>query len=128
MITEKKCKGPCGQTKPIDDFHWKSKRKGTRQARCKECMSDYGHAHYVANAQQYKDRANSRLQSLRTQNRETVKTHLQTHPCSKCGEANYKVLTTSLTSVEINNLAPEALSAKLAETSVLCRNCIANQG
>jgi len=127
MLTEKTCKGPCGQKLPIDQFHWKSKRKGTRQARCKACMSTYGHQHYVANSDKYKERANSRLKELRAQNRESVDIYLKTHPCQKCGEANFKVLTTSLTSIEINNLSPEALNAKLAETKILCRNCLASQ-
>lgn len=125
MLTEKKCKGPCGRTLPVDDFHWKSKRKGTRQARCKSCMSDYGHQHYVANSDKYKERANSRLQALRATNRESVDNHLKTHPCQGCGETNFKVLQTSLTSIEINNLSPEALNAKLAESTVKCLNCLA---
>ena len=125
MITEKKCKGPCGQTKPIDEFHWKSKRKGTRQARCKACMSDYGHQHYLKNSDDYKNRANTRLKALRSSNRESVDNHLKTHPCQSCGETNFKVLQTSLNSIEINNLAPETLTAKLAESTVKCLNCLA---
>jgi len=127
MITEKTCKGPCGRTLSVDEFHWKSKRKGTRQARCKDCMRDYGHQHYVANSQEYKDRANSRLSTLRSANRMNVKTWLATNPCSKCGEANPKSLTVSVTSAEINNLATEALSARLAVSTVLCRNCQVSQ-
>lgn len=127
MITEKQCKGPCGQVKSIDEFHWKSKRRGTRQARCKSCMSDYGHQHYVANAQEYKDRANNRLKSLRTENRELVKTHLLTHPCQKCGETNVKALDVSVTSNEINNLGTEALTERLSVASVLCKNCQVSQ-
>lgn len=127
MLTEKRCKGPCGQTKPIDEFHWKSKRRGTRQARCKACMSQYAHNHYVENSQEYKDRANTRLKALRTENRDLVKSHLQEHPCVKCGESNPKVLTISVTAAEINNLSTEALQAKLASSAVLCRNCKASQ-
>lgn len=123
MITEKKCKGPCGLTKSVDEFHWKSKRKGTRQTRCKECMSQYGHSHYVANSQQYKDRANTRLTQLRADNRLAVETWLTTNPCSKCGESNSKVLSTSLTSQEINNLSQTDLTAKLQASIILCRNC-----
>lgn len=123
MITEKKCKGPCDTTKSVDDFHWKSKRKGTRQARCKECMSDYGHKHYEANSQEYKDRANSRLKALRADNRNFVKTHLSTNPCSKCGEANPKVLDVNINSTDINNLATSDLLARLEHSIVLCRNC-----
>jgi len=127
MVTEKTCKGPCGRTLDVGEFHWKSKRKGTRQARCKDCMRDYGHSHYVANADQYKERANLRLSSLRTENRKLVKDYLLTNPCGKCQESNPKVLTISVTSAEINNLATPALQARLAVSSVLCRNCQASQ-
>lgn len=127
MITEKTCKGPCGQKLPIDLFHWKSKRKGTRQARCKDCMSKYGHEHYVANSQQYKDRANTRLKTLRSENRNLRKSHLSSNPCSKCGEANPRVLDISITSAEINNLNTDAFKARLAESVVLCKNCQASQ-
>jgi len=90
-------------------------------------MRDYGHSHYVANADQYKERANLRLSSLRTENRKLVKDYLLTNPCGKCQESNPKVLTISVTSAEINNLATPALQARLAVSSVLCRNCQASQ-
>lgn len=130
MITEKICKDPNCEIKEaqsIENFHWKSKRKGTRQPKCKTCMSRYGKTHYEANSDDYKARANERLKLLRSTNRENVKTHLSTHPCSKCGNANVKVLSISVTSAEINNMAPEALLAKLAESVVLCRNCKVSQ-
>jgi len=127
MLVEKRCKGPCGKLKSIDEFHWKSKRRGTRQARCKTCMSEYGHQHYIANSQEYKDRANNRLKALRAENKELVKTHLLTHPCSKCGEANSKVLDVNITSIEINNLASSDLTARLQLSTVLCKNCQASE-
>jgi hypothetical protein len=127
MLTEKRCKGPCGEMKPVDEYHWKSKRRGTRQPRCKVCMSEYGHNHYVANTQIYKDRANARLSILRATNKLSVKNHLLTHPCQKCGETNTKVLSTNITSTEINNLGMEALTARLAQSVVLCRNCAVSQ-
>lgn len=127
MITEKKCKGPCGKLLPIDEYHWKSKRRGTRQARCKECMSTYGHSHYLANSQEYKDRANSRLKILRAENRNLVKSHIQSHPCAKCGESNTKVLRTVVTPIDINNLSTDALETKLNSVPVLCRNCEVSQ-
>lgn len=127
MITEKKCKGPCGDTKSIEEFHWKSKRRGTRQPKCKLCMSEYGKTHYAANSDEYKARANERLKLLRTTNRENVKSHLSSHTCVKCGEGNPKVLTINVNSAEINNLASDALLTKLSESTVLCRNCKVSQ-
>jgi len=127
MLTEKCCKGPCGQKLSIDQFHWKSKRKGTRQARCKTCMSEYGHQHYVANSQQYKDRANTRLKTLRAENRNLRKQHLSSNPCLKCGETNPKVLDVNITSAEINNLSVEAFATRLSNSVVLCKNCQASR-
>lgn len=126
MLTHKICK-ICDKDLDVDQFHWKSKRKGTRQARCKTCASDYGHTHYIANSQVYKDRANSRLKTLRAENREFVKTHLSLHPCSKCGEANTKSLAINVNSTDINNLATSELLARLESSVVLCRNCVAAQ-
>jgi hypothetical protein len=123
MLTHKVCKGSCGLDKQIDEFHWKSKRRGTRQARCKDCMSQYGKAHYQTNSQEYKDRANNRLRALRTENRDLVKSWLSSHNCSKCGESNSKVLSTSLTSAEINNLSTTDLQGRLEQAVILCRNC-----
>lgn len=123
MLTHKRCKGPCGLDKEIDNYHWKSKRRGTRQARCKDCMSAYGRLHYLANSDLYKDRANTRLTALRAQNRVSVKTYLSSVGCSRCEETNPRVLTTTVTSTEINNLSNEDLMVKLKESVVLCRNC-----
>lgn len=127
MVTEKQCKGPCGRTLSVDEFHWKSKRKGTRQPKCKACMSEYGKTHYSTNSDKYKERANSRLQLLRSTNRENVKAYLASHPCSKCGESNPKVLTMNVTSIEINNMASEAFLQKLLGSTVLCHNCKVSQ-
>ena len=126
-IRTKTCKNPeCdlkGQPQPIDNFHWKSKRRGTRQSHCKVCMSKYGHQHYVANSDQYKERANNRLKTLRATNRELVKNWISSHPCQKCQEANPKKLVVSVNSNEINNMSTEDLTAKLVNSMILCRNC-----
>lgn len=125
MLTEKRCLGPCGLIKSVDDFHWKSKRRGHRQARCKDCSRQYSHVHYIANSDEYKERANTRLKALRLTNRDLVKTFISDNPCSKCGETNPKVLTTSIKSSEINNIATADLAVKLVQGGTLCRNCIA---
>lgn len=127
MLTEKKCKGPCGQVKQIDEYHWKSKRKGIRQARCKACMSEYGHEHYLANTDAYKTRANTRLKDLRTRNHDLVKNFMKTTPCAECGEANPKLLVNSLNSTQINNLSSEDLLVEMSKCVVSCRNCRAKQ-
>lgn len=127
MITEKTCTGPCGKTLSVDEFHWKSKRRGTRQAKCKACMADYGHAHYVANADTYKERANNRLKELRANNRNMVKSYMATNPCFTCQEDNPKMLTISIDSVKVNNLSSADLLTELEPNLVICRNCLASK-
>lgn len=119
----KRCKGVCKRMRPLTEFHYKSKRRGTRQARCKECMSSYGKEHYIANTEDYKERANSRLKALRTTNRQLVKEHLATSSCSKCGNTNIPDLTISVKAVQINNLATENLIPLLAQSVCICRSC-----
>jgi hypothetical protein len=125
MLTEKTC-SQCKDKKDIDQFHWKSKRRGTRQARCISCTSTYGHSHYLTHSQEYKDRANNRLKELRNTNRANVKSWLSSHPCN-CGQSNPKVLIISVNSNQINNLSPEDLSVELEKSVVMCRNCKASQ-
>lgn len=127
MITEKTCKGPCGRKLDIDEFHWKSKRRGTRQPKCKDCMKTYSAEHYKSHSQEYKDRANNRLKSLRTENRALVQSWISSHPCQKCGETNSKVLSVNIGSIEINNKSTSDLQTLLDQSAVLCRNCQASQ-
>lgn len=37
---EKRCTGPCGETKPLDAFSKRAKSKDGRQAWCKQCMKE----------------------------------------------------------------------------------------
>jgi hypothetical protein len=40
-IDEKRCSGPCGQVKPLEDFYKNEGGLGGRHSRCKDCMSLY---------------------------------------------------------------------------------------
>jgi hypothetical protein len=43
----KYCK-KCDSTKPVEEFSWANKAKGTRQSNCKECVNAYAKARYEA--------------------------------------------------------------------------------
>jgi hypothetical protein len=51
-VTEKQCKGPCGETKPLEQFH-KSGANG-RQRRCKACSAAWSAANYQKNKEKIK--------------------------------------------------------------------------
>ena len=39
LQTHKRCNGPCGQTKPVDEFPWRHKAKGYRFSLCRPCAA-----------------------------------------------------------------------------------------
>lgn len=39
----------CSTTKPVDEFNFKNRARGLRQAHCRACMSDTSRRHYEAN-------------------------------------------------------------------------------
>ena len=41
----------CKQEKPIIDFHWRNKSKGTRRSECKECHNKFMSERYSSNKQ-----------------------------------------------------------------------------
>lgn len=42
----------CGQTKAVDDFHWKTKSEGIRQEKCKKCACDYAKKYRLIHGEQ----------------------------------------------------------------------------
>jgi hypothetical protein len=80
-----KCCSKCNIDKDIEEFRWKSKAKGIRHARCKDCMKAVEKKYYDTNPnrkQAVRDRA------LKTFNEnvaflEEYKSNLK---CLKCGE------------------------------------------
>lgn len=78
----KTCKN-CDSTLDIEHFAWKSKCKGIRQTRCKQCYAEYNRAYYAAGEKQkQKRRAIKYAKSLRDRFREWK----FTQTCCVCGE------------------------------------------
>lgn len=113
----------CKTYKPLEEFHYKNKVKGIRQCNCKNCMSSYSANRYVENREDYIERSKQRLAVVRVKNSELVEAHLRSHPCSTCGEADPRVLRTTLEAQEIANKAPETISSLLETCVVSCLNC-----
>ena len=38
----------CGKVKPVEEFHWKNKAKGTRSSWCRDCKNERSRANYWA--------------------------------------------------------------------------------
>lgn len=78
----------CNVEKPLDDFHWRSKAKGTKQAQCKPCKNGY-HLNHI---KVYRERSRQRNKAWRTEFREYLCGFLSENPCIDCGESDIRVL------------------------------------
>lgn len=82
----------CDAWKPIEDFPYKDRRRGTRRSYCRGCCLSYGREHYRRNRSAYLRRARRR----RLRDREACQLfaydHLLAHPCVDCGECDPVVL------------------------------------
>jgi hypothetical protein len=76
----------CLTSKPVDEFYFRNKSKGTRHPYCSECSSTYVKAHYQSNKTYYKKKARVRNDKLKTEYREWLSDYLTKHPCVDCGE------------------------------------------
>lgn len=118
----------CKETKPLSEFNWKSKSKGTRQSRCKTCYSDYNRGYYHAGEKvkqiprAVKNR--SLLWDKYIQYKETLR-------CTVCGESARECLEfhhTDPTKKDINPSLAATYSTKkfleeIDKCVVLCANC-----
>lgn len=128
---EKKC-GKCKTVKPLDNFSWKNKTKGTRCSWCKECKRQRMNNLYAANQESER----KRLKTSNLQRRDDVQRKLleykMTNPCVDCGEDDPFVLDPDHRCDKKFNIASmvshtkcrwEAVAAELAKCDIRCANC-----
>lgn len=82
----------CGLVKPVAEFAFHNKAKGTRQGRCRVCHAKYRRAHYLRNRDTYVRQEVGRINRYRIENRPLIREYLRSHPCVDCGEADIVVL------------------------------------
>ncbi len=82
----------CKQEKALEEFNFKFKLKGIRQAQCRECTRLYVRNHYINNKEYYLKKAHRNNNSLRQKVREYLWQYLSLHPCKDCGEKDLLVL------------------------------------
>jgi len=131
LIETKRCYD-CGLTKPIDNFAFYNKAKGTRQGRCRVCHAKYRRQHHVRNRDIFIRQEMSRIERYRHENRPLLREYLRSHPCVDCGETDIVVL-------DFDHRDPAAKShsvivlathkswqrvlAEIAKCEVRCANC-----
>jgi hypothetical protein len=82
----------CKIEKALEDFAWKNKIAGTRNTTCKLCQSLYAKAHYISNADKYKNKAKQNRPIYVKRNKDYIIEYLKNNPCVDCGELDIEVL------------------------------------
>lgn len=82
----------CRKFKPLSDFPFKNKARGTLRSYCRECCRIYAKRHYERNRSAYLRRTRRRHNADRAACRALAYGYLATHPCVDCGETNLAVL------------------------------------
>jgi len=122
----------CGAVKPIDEFAFHNKARGTRQPRCRSCHAIYRRAHYLRNRDTYIRLEVARIKRYREENRPKIREYLRAHPCVDCRETNIVVLDFDHRDpkAKAHNVVVLAMHkpwtrvlAEIAKCDVRCANC-----
>lgn len=120
----------CKLEKPLSSFGKLKKTKDGLNTNCKDCKQTYFKEHYKNNEarrialKQTAIKNKERLQKYRLQ-------YYHTHPCSDCGNTDYRVLDFDhLKDKEFNisdgikwGYSLERIKAEIAKCEVVCSNC-----
>jgi len=82
----------CKEQKPLIEFPWKNKAEGKKHTICKECKRKYQHERYKRDPERFSAVIKKNTARYKERARELVYTHLKSHPCVDCGEADPMVL------------------------------------
>lgn len=82
----------CDLWKPLEDFPYKNRRRGTRRSYCRDCCRIYGREHYRLNRSAYLEKARKRRVRFRNLCQLYAYDYLMAHPCVDCGESDPVVL------------------------------------
>lgn len=126
----------CKETKPVSEFSFRNKKKGTRQNRCKSCHAVYRRQHYLKNRDKYigmaKEWNDENREAMLNKGRHYVLKYLLKHPCVDCGEVDPTVLefdhvrgekTDTISALITTGCKVERLQAEIAKCQVRCVNC-----
>ena len=82
----------CALLKPIADFAFRSRVRGTLQDHCRSCQASYRRKHYREHRLAYIGREVARIRRYRDENRPRIQAYLRAHPCVDCGETDTVLL------------------------------------
>lgn len=129
-MIEKTCK-KCFITKPIEEFNFKDKARGKRQAQCQICTREAIRNHYYKHVDYYHRKAQKRRKLLQVLLKQFLIDYLQTHPCVDCNEKDIIVLefdhlrdkTREIGTFLQNGYPINTVKKEIEKCEVRCANC-----
>jgi hypothetical protein len=125
----------CRIAKPVTEFYFRSRERGTRQHICRTCRSDYHRAWWTKNrvAQMPRIRRNRKRRDREIEQR--IWDHLFTHACVDCGEKDLAVLHFDHLRDKVEAISTmwrrqgswSAVELEIAKCEVRCANCHARK-
>lgn len=127
----------CLSNKPLSEFSYKDKTKGSLKPHCNACHNAWTRNHYKQNKDYYLSKARKRNEQVRNALYEEMLTHLRAHPCVDCGEEDLVVLVfdhkdASTKSDNVSTLVHQGCSLatlreEILKCDVRCANCHARR-
>ena len=118
--------------KPLPEFAYVDRQRGTLQGHCRSCHAVYRRAHYLANKPDYIRRAIAQVHSRLLDNRRRLLAYLRTHPCVDCGKSDPVVLEfdhrdpagkVATVTALVHRRRWASVQAEIAKCDVRCVNC-----
>jgi hypothetical protein len=122
----------CHVPKDEEEYSWRFKVLGKRDAICKECRKKYNDQYFSGPAKErHLEQVRERKQVAREHAREYLLNYLSTHPCEHCGESDIRVLELhhvgdkdkTVSQMVGEGLSTERIQRELEKCQVLCANC-----
>jgi hypothetical protein len=116
----------CGP-KPMAEFNWRNRKKGTRQSFCRSCQSEAKSRHYIENRDDYHSRRDERRRFL-----SDMVNSIKSKPCADCGLAfpplamDFDHLSNksfNISRMVNNGLSEELIRAEIAKCDLVCAVC-----
>jgi hypothetical protein len=127
----KKC-DVCKQLKDEEEYNWKWKNLGIKDATWRSCRKEYNKEYFNGSAKEkHLQQVRQRKQAAREFARDYVLNYLTTHPCIHCGESDVRVLEFhhigdkegTISKMVGEGYSTDRIQRELDKTQVLCANC-----
>ena len=127
-MENKFCKN-CSTEKPEEEFSFKNKAKGIRQAHCKECHKIWRRSHYEDN----KEKEYKRARAYKKERQQWLREFKKDKECSKCGFKHPAALqfhhregeekSFNIAHAAQNGIGEDRVLEEIAKCDILCANC-----